>query len=157
MAVSEVYDNLLADELARRLPIGWGWRDRGPKRTPAFEIDGVSEDLLRTFSTRSAQVDQGMVDALAKFTATHGRRPNRIEVTRLRQVVTRAARPDKQFHPLGDLFAGWRSRAQDATGQTPEGLAANTLEQVITRSSTWTCANVLAEAEAEQSLSRRHP
>jgi len=55
VAVSEVYDNLFADELARRLPVGWGWPDRGPQRTPAFELDGVDDDLLKTFSTLSCR------------------------------------------------------------------------------------------------------
>src|SRR5665647_735964 len=43
VAVSEVYDNLLADELARRLPVAWGWRTRGPRRSPAFELAGVPD------------------------------------------------------------------------------------------------------------------
>ncbi|NMR19188.1 MobF family relaxase [Cellulomonas fimi] len=172
VAVSELYDNLFADELTRRLPVAWRWRDRGPKRTPAFELDGVSDDLLRVFSTRSAQVDQAMVDALATFTADHGRAPNRIEITRLRQVATRATRPPKHVHPLGELLATWRHRATTgghdpdrvvgavlhhptagpgwASTEVPDDvvghLATATLEQVITRRSTWTRANVLAEA-----------
>lgn len=34
VAVSEVYDNLFADHLARDLPVSWSWRPRGPRRTP---------------------------------------------------------------------------------------------------------------------------
>ena len=69
VSVSEVYDNLFADELARRLPVEWGWRDHGPKRTPGFELEGVGEDLLAQFSTRAAQVDAGMIEAIADFFA----------------------------------------------------------------------------------------
>ncbi|OIQ94690.1 multifunctional conjugation protein TraI [mine drainage metagenome] len=172
VSISEVYDNLFADELARRLPVSWGWRHRGPRRTPAFEVTGISDDLLATFSTRSTQIDQAMTTAMAQFIATHGRGPNRIETTRLRQVVTRATRPNKHVRNLADLFTAWRRRGQVATGRTPEELVAaamttsrvrpltstqvsgdvvgrlatETLEQVITRRSTWTRANVLAEA-----------
>jgi conjugative relaxase-like TrwC/TraI family protein len=172
VSVSEVYDNLFADELTRRLPMVWGWRDRGPKRTPGFELDGVSEELLTQFSTRAAQVDAGMIAAIANFFAAHCRTPNRVDMIRLRQTVTTATRPDKQIHALADLIGTWRHRAQQATGITPtellatvlhdaptptwastdvpddliDDLAARTLEQVIVRRSTWTAANVLAEA-----------
>src|SRR5450830_253095 len=172
VSVSEVYDNLFADELARRLPVVWGWRDRGPKRTPGFELEGVGEELLAQFSTRAAQVDAGMIEAIADFFAAHGRTPNRVDMIRLRQTVTTATRPDKQIHALADLIDTWRHRAQETTGATPQDLlapvlhkaptqtwastdvpddviddlAARTLEQVIVRRSTWTAANVLAEA-----------
>ena len=172
VSISEIYDNLFADELARRLPVAWGWRTRGPKRTPAFEVTGIGDDLLATFSTRSTQIDQAMTGAITDFIAQHGRGPNRVEVTRLRQVVTRATRPDKHVHPLSELLRAWRRRGQDATGVAPEQLvaaalhqsheramtsaqvsedvvarlAAEALEQVMTRRSTWTRSNVLAEA-----------
>ena len=46
VALSELYDDLLADRLTRWLGVRWGWRDRGPRRTPAFEIDGIEDPLL---------------------------------------------------------------------------------------------------------------
>ncbi|RYV49540.1 MobF family relaxase [Pengzhenrongella frigida] len=172
VAISEVYDNLVADDLARRLPVSWGWRSRGAKRSPAFEVAGVGDDLLAAFSTRSTQIDQAMTSAVAQFMADHGRSPNRIEITRLRQVATRATRPDKHVHNLGDLFRRWRTRGQELTGKSPEQLVAaamdtsrrhpltsaqvsgdvvdrlavEALDQVLTRRSTWTRSNVLAEA-----------
>ena len=122
VAVSEVYDNLLADELGRRLPVAWGWRTRGPRRSPAFELDGVPDPLLALFSTRSTQIDAAMTVAVAEFVAAHGRGPNRVEVVRLRQRVTRATRPDKHIRPLGDLLRSWQRRSTQATGRTPEEL-----------------------------------
>src|SRR5688500_4124264 len=38
VAVSELYDDLIADRLAAVLPVGWSHRDRGYGRTPAFEV-----------------------------------------------------------------------------------------------------------------------
>jgi len=172
VAVSEVYDNLLADELARRLPVTWGWRTRGPRRSPAFELAGVPDPPLTLFSTRSTQIDAAMTAAVAEFVADHGRGPNRVEVVRLRQRVTRATRPDKHVRPLGDLLRGWQRRSTQATGRTPEqlvGAAMHTshsrpltsaqvpdgvvdrlstvvLDEVLTRRSTWTRANLLAES-----------
>ena len=184
VAVSEVYDNLLADELARRLPVVWGWRTRGPRRSPAFELDGVPDPLLALFSTRSTQIDAAMSASVAEFVAAHGRGPNRVEVVRLRQRVTRATRPDKHVRPLGDLLHAWKRRSTEATGRTPEDLvgavmhASRTrpltttqvpegvterlsrvvLDEVLTRRSTWTRANLLAEtARATRGLRMASP
>lgn len=170
--VSELYDDLLADEVARRLPVAFGWRHRGPRRSPAFELDGVDDALMTEFSSRATQIDAAMTDVLAEFYATHGRGPNRIEIVRLRQQVTRSVRPKKHVTPLADLMTMWRARATERSGKTPADLTAAvlrvsrtvplgceripapvidrladyTLEQVMTRRSTWTRWNVMAEA-----------
>ncbi|KRD41297.1 hypothetical protein ASE38_16930 [Cellulomonas sp. Root930] len=172
VAISEVYDALMADELARRLPVRWGWRHRGARRSPRLEVDGVADGLMGEFSTRSARIDEAMTEEVARFAATHGRTPNRIEITRLRQAVTRATRPSKHVRPLGELLTAWRARAARLTGSTPEELTAAVLERgrstrlhadgipaevvdrvaqlvlagVMERRSTWTRWNVLAEA-----------
>ncbi|WP_260458651.1 MobF family relaxase [Actinotalea ferrariae] len=170
--ISEVYDDLLADEIAQRLPVHFGWRHRGPRRTPGFELDGVDDALMTEFSTRTTQIDGAMTGVLGEFYAAHGRGPNRIEVSRLRQQVTRATRPDKHVTPLADLMTVWRARATRRTGKTPteltaavlrlshtvaqrderiaspviDRLAEHTIGQVMTRRSTWTRWNVMAEA-----------
>lgn len=170
--VSELYDDLLADEVARRLPVRFGWRHRGPRRSPAFELDGVDDALMTEFSSRATQIDEAMTGVLAEFYATHGRGPNRIEIVRLRQRVTRSVRPKKHVTPLADLMTLWRARATERSGKTPaeltaavlrasqvaplgcdrvpalvvDRLAEHTLEQVMTRRSTWTRWNVMAEA-----------
>ena len=69
VAVSEIYDDLFADQLARALPVSWGWRHRGTRRSPAFELDGVDDALLGEFSTRSTQIDAAMTGAVAGFYA----------------------------------------------------------------------------------------
>ncbi|KQY48319.1 hypothetical protein ASD18_12200 [Cellulomonas sp. Root137] len=172
VAISEVYDALMADELARRLPVGWGWRQRGARRSPRLEVEGVADALMGEFSTRSNRIDEAMTDEVARFAATHGRTPNRIEITRLRQQVTRATRPTKHVRPLGELLATWRTRAAKLSGRTPaqltdavlgrgrsvpldaaavpaevvERVAQVVLAGVMERRSTWTRWNVLAEA-----------
>ena len=122
VAVSEVYDNLFADHLARDLPVSWSWRARGPRRTPAFEVDGVGDELLTEFSTRSAGIGAALQDAVVDFHATHGRGPSRVEILQLRQRVTRATRPEKIAHPLVELLRSWRDRAARLTGRTPAQL-----------------------------------
>lgn len=132
VAVSELYDNLLADHLTTALDqntghregSSWGWRDRGPRRTPAFELDAVSDDLLTEFSTRSAAIATAMTDALVHFHAEHGRGPNRVETTRLRQQLTTATRPAKTMRPLPELMAWWRERARRLLRRAPHPLLA---------------------------------
>jgi conjugative relaxase-like TrwC/TraI family protein len=95
ITVSELYDTLLADEVARRLPVRWSLRDRGPRRNPAFEIDGIGDDVLGHFSARSEQIHRAEQDWAAKFTADRGREPTKLETTRARQYLARVTRPPK--------------------------------------------------------------
>ncbi len=127
VTVSELYDALLADELARRLPVEWSMRDRGPRRNPAFEVDGIGEDLLAHFSARAEAIHCAEQEWLAQFEATHGREPTRVETTRARQHLTRATRPPKTVRPLADLQADWLNRARAMTGLEPRDLAARAL------------------------------
>ncbi len=179
VACSEVYDSVLADTLAARLPVIWSLRDRGERRTPAFEIDGIEDTLLATFSSRAAQIDAALRELLIDFRGQHGREPSRAEVVRLRQQATLSSRPDKTLTPLPQLFERWRASAAAATGRTPEQLTAVALrnaDRTVTaaavsddvierfaqatvtgagdRRSTWTRANLLAEAARTTRLLR---
>jgi TrwC relaxase len=75
VTVSELYDTLLADELTRRLPVTWSARYRGPRRNAAFEIDGIADDVLTHFSTRSEQITCAERDWTEQFTTQHGHAP----------------------------------------------------------------------------------
>jgi conjugative relaxase-like TrwC/TraI family protein len=125
--ISELYDDLLADEIARRLPVRFGGRHPGPRRSPAFELDGVDDALMTEFSSRATQIDEAMTGVLTEFYATHGRGPNRIEIVRLHQQVTRSVRPKKHVTPLADSMTLWRARATERSGKTPVELTAAVL------------------------------
>jgi conjugative relaxase-like TrwC/TraI family protein len=172
VTVSELYDTHLADELARRLPVTWSMRSRGPRRNPAFEVDGIGDDLLTHFSARAEQIHCAEQQWAAKFQADHGREPSRVETTRARQHLARATRPPKQVRALADLLADWANRARALTGVEPvdlaaralggtygralhardigpevrDALVAQVLEDVSTRRSVWTTWNLGAAA-----------
>jgi conjugative relaxase-like TrwC/TraI family protein len=114
VAASELYDSLLSDQLTRRLPVGFAWRSRGQRRSPAYELDGISDDLLGVFSTRSHDIGDAVRDLLAEFRERTGREPSRPEVLKLRQQATLATRPDKEHRSLRDLLTSWRTRAEHA-------------------------------------------
>src|SRR3984957_17143708 len=84
--LTEVYRNTLAHEVRA---LGYYIDNRHDARGHdlGFEIRGVSQDVLRTFSQRSEQRDQ----AIEAFTAQRGRRPTDNEVA----VLVRETRPDK--------------------------------------------------------------
>jgi conjugative relaxase-like TrwC/TraI family protein len=168
VALSEVYDDLFADQLSTRLPVSWSWRDRGPRRSPAFEIDGLPDELLATFSQRAQQIGIELADLVEDFVAARGREPSRVDMLRLRQRATLATRPDKEVRPLAELRATWRATATALTGKHHQDVAAAALRArptgqratstdevtalsetvlagVTARRSTWTRANLLAE------------
>ncbi|WP_019874434.1 MobF family relaxase [Sporichthya polymorpha] len=117
VACSEIYDSVLADLLHARLGVRFGYRDRGPRRTPAFEIAGIPDALIAAFSSRSQAIGAHTQALVAAFTETHGREPDRVEVLRLRQQATLATRPDKHLTPLPELRARWRATAEAVTGR----------------------------------------
>ena len=150
VAVSEVYDNLLADHLATRLPVTWERRDRGPRRTPAFELHGLPDRLLTEFSQRSAQIDQAMIGAVADFRAARGRGPNGVETSRLRQRLTRQIRPPKTACRLSDLIAWWRDRASALTGVSAQQIVAGVLRHCPSPTgSGWTAAGAMTGTVTE--------
>ena len=124
VAMSELYDDLIADRLAAVLPVGWSHRQRGRDRTAAFEVDGVDDELLAEFSQRATQVTARTRELAAAFRAEHRRCPSRVERTRLAQRACRATRLAKSPHALADLLADWRERARVHTGRSPRDLAA---------------------------------
>lgn len=117
VALSEHYNAVLADRLTRTFGIGWEARDRGRDRNPAWEITGVSEELIEEFSTRSRDIDAETDRLIDAYVAEHGRRPSPTTIVRLRAQATLATRPEKEVHSLADLTDGWRERASSQLGQ----------------------------------------
>ncbi len=128
VACSEVYDDLLADALAARLPIAWGHRDRGTRRTPAFEIDGLDDDLLRAFSQRSLAIGRAIAGPIARADKKDGRGLSRTAVIKARQDATLATRPDKQVRSLAELRATWQDTARRVVGKPPEQVVEGALQ-----------------------------
>jgi conjugative relaxase-like TrwC/TraI family protein len=117
VAISEMYNAVLADHLTRSLGLGWGSRDRGRDRNPAWEIAGVPDGLIREFSTRSQFIEQEKDRLIDAYVARHGRQPSPRTVLKLRAQATSATRPDKDVRSLVDLTAEWRKRATQLLGE----------------------------------------
>ncbi len=121
VALSEHYNATLADRLAVILGLGWEDRTRPRDRTPAWEIVGVPDELIREFSSRSRDIDEEVARLIDEYERDHQRSPTRVQVIRLRQRATLSTRPEKTADSLADLTRKWRDRAstllkRDATG-----------------------------------------
>ena len=171
VAMSELYDVLIADELTRRLGVEWVEVDRGPGRNPDFVIDRLDQQLLAGFSKRSRSITEVADVQMVQFTERHGRPPTGPEATRIRQTVTLATRPAKTIQPLPLLQQRWRDEATALTGagtvavlehatESPRpaalsteltaeqivDLAASAIAAVQSRRSSWNRLNLFAEA-----------
>lgn len=174
VALSEHYNAVLMDRLTGTFGIGWDQRDRGPRRTKAWEITGVPEGLIAEFSSRSRDVDVRTDQLIARYEARHGRRPSRDTINELRAQATLETRPEKQIRSLADLTTEWHQRATAHLGGTDEwahgvltsGLGqafraddvpANIVDQlgervvdvVSQKRATWTYWNLWAEASRQ--------
>ncbi|WP_026077642.1 MobF family relaxase [Brevibacterium senegalense] len=116
VALSEHYNAVLADRLARTFGVGWEARERGRDRNPSWEITVVPDELIAAFSTRSHDIETEADRLIANHVAKHGRRPSAATIVKLRAQATLATRPDKQVRSLADLTAEWRSRATTLLG-----------------------------------------
>ncbi len=123
VALSEHYNAVLADTLARSFGVEWERRDRGANRNPGFELSGVGEELIGEFSHRGRDIEEELDRRIAEHVADHGRRPSRQTVVKMRAQVTIDTRPPKQVRSLADLTTEWRTRASRALGGDPTAWA----------------------------------
>ncbi|GAA1713466.1 hypothetical protein GCM10009745_72220 [Kribbella yunnanensis] len=177
VAMSEIHNVLLADNLSRRLGLDWELRERASERNPAFEIDTIPDELIREFSARTEQIEANLRTLLYD----HCSPPSRRELYALRQQATLMNRPPKHHtRPLAVMLAAWRTRAERTVGNdalatiqqslpqagerclaasdlspaTIEAYGAAVVLTLQTKRATWTRWNLLAEAARQTRLIR---
>jgi conjugative relaxase-like TrwC/TraI family protein len=111
VALSETYDNLLADQLTRTLGVDWEAHQGRKAKNAKWEIAGVPGELIDEFSRRRAQIDDAADELIDRYREHTGHEPADAVKLRLRQRATRATRRDKTMYPLAVLVAHWRDRA----------------------------------------------
>lgn len=117
VAVSEHYNAVLADVLTRSFGLDWEKRARGANRNLAFEVKGVSEELVAEFSNRSRAIEIEKDRLIEEYVAAHpGRRPGLATIIKLRAQATLTTRPEKHVRSLAELTDDWRNRATRALG-----------------------------------------
>ncbi|WP_161632061.1 MobF family relaxase [Nakamurella lactea] len=118
VALSESYDAALADEVTRRLGIGWERRARGAGRRDGRELASVPAKLCAEFSSRSADIEQAVAVALEEYRTAHGgAAPSQAVLWRIRQQQTLATRSGKHITGLDEAIARWTERASAILGR----------------------------------------
>jgi conjugative relaxase-like TrwC/TraI family protein len=176
VGLSEHYNAVLADRLAREVGVAWEQRQRGPERNPRWEIAGVTDELTGEFSGRTREIEQKKDDLIAAYVARHGRQPSAKVIVELRAQATLATRPPKHVRSLADLTDGWRRRAaerlggdatvwatalcgrgcmprllkeEDVSREVVEAIAVDVVAAVGVKRSVWNHWNLMAEASKQ--------
>ncbi|MFD6176162.1 MULTISPECIES: MobF family relaxase [unclassified Isoptericola] len=131
VAFSEFYNAVLADRLTGTLGVTWSRRARGRDRSPALEIDGVPDDLIREFSSRSVEIEHCADDLIREYRREHGRHPSRRTIVRLRAQATLATRPPKTLESLGELTETWHDRASRVLGRDSREWSQGLIARVV--------------------------
>lgn len=120
VAMSELYNGILADEITAEL--GWSWtpEQRRHSPEPKWEMAGMPAELRDHFSRRSSAIETAKDALVEQFTISHGRPPVGREVIQLRQQATLATRDRKNVRPLAELIRVWRDRARPFVGDHPQ-------------------------------------
>jgi conjugative relaxase-like TrwC/TraI family protein len=101
-----LYQAVLRGELTARLGVTWG-----PVRKGVAEITGLPQSLLREFSTRRQAIEQRLAETGGVGVAAA-------------QVACLDTRPKKTGRPVGQLLAGWWTRAQTHVGDPTAAIRA---------------------------------
>lgn len=174
VGLSEHYNALLADRLAREVGVVWEMRQRGPERNPRWEIAGVGDDLIDEFSSRTREIETKKDELIAEYVTGHGRQPSAKVIVELRAQATLATRPPKEVRSLVDLTAEWRRRAAERVGddttawastltgadgtplrtedvplQALGAIATDVVAALSVKRSVWTHWNLMAEASKQ--------
>ena len=115
-AISAHYNAVLADRLSGTFGLRWEARDRGADRNPQWEIAGVTEELIREFSSRTREIEKEKDRLIQEYVERHGRQPSNATIVQLRAQATLATRPEKEVRSLADLTGEWRQRAEGLIG-----------------------------------------
>lgn len=127
-SISHRYDSILNTLLSNDMGYTFTARDHGENKEPTWEIEGVSESLMESFSKRrrgAQPVYQRLVD---EFVTARGTTPNSVEVGRLwQQAILETRDAKREAESLTELRAGWREEVTARENGAEELAAINHL------------------------------
>src|SRR5699024_2299912 len=104
VAASETYQVMVADAVTRRLGVGWETRQRAfAHQQPGRELATVPNDLIWSFSQRSAAIEALAAEAVQRYKDSHGgQAPSQQQLWRIRQAVVLETRTEKHVTSLAE-------------------------------------------------------
>ena len=127
-SISHRYDSILNTLLSNEMGYTFTARDHGANKEPTWEIEGVSESLMESFSKRRRDAQPVYQRLVEEFVAARGATPNSVEVGRLwQQAILETRDAKREAESLSELRAGWKNEVSDRDNGTEELAAINQL------------------------------
>src|ERR1017187_8483874 len=112
-AVAAMVSQHLEEALTRRFGLQWTARDDGR----GFEINGISGQMMRLFSSRSVAITADLRARAARFEQRYGRQPSQRELAQLAQASNFKTRAAKEGAlDLTELHQGWADKLARTLG-----------------------------------------
>ena len=112
-AVAAIVSQHLEEALTRRFGLEWAARDDGH----GFEINGISGQMMRVFSSRRASISADVRIRAARFEQRYGRAPSQRELAHLAQASNFSTRAAKEGTlDLAQAHAGWADKLARTLG-----------------------------------------
>jgi conjugative relaxase-like TrwC/TraI family protein len=112
-AVGAITAQHLEEALTRRFGVQWVMRDDGH----GYEIKGISEEMMRLFSSRRESITAALRDRAAQFEQRYGRAPSQRELAQLAQSANFATRRSKEGAlDFAQLHADWADKLARTLG-----------------------------------------
>jgi hypothetical protein len=113
-AVEAIVSQHLEEALTGRFGVEWVARDDGH----GFEIAGISDQMMRVFSTRRESITRDARERARVFAAHYGRAPSQRELAHLAQASNFTTRAPKSHATIDadDLHESWSERLERALG-----------------------------------------
>ena len=109
-SISHRYDSILNTLLSNEMGYTFTARDHGVNKEPTWEIEGVSESLMESFSKRRRGAQPVYKRLVEEFVAARGTTPNSVEVGRLwQQAILETRDAKREPESLSELRAGWKA------------------------------------------------
>ena len=109
-SISHRYDSILNTLLSNEMGYTFTARDHGVNKEPTWEIEGVSESLMESFSKRRRGAQPVYKRLVEEFVAARGATPNSVEVGRLwQQAILETRDAKREAESLTELRAGWKN------------------------------------------------
>jgi conjugative relaxase-like TrwC/TraI family protein len=112
-AVAAIVSQHLEEALTRRFGLQWTARDDGH----GFEINGISGQMMRLFSSRRQSITAGLRARAAQFEQRHGPKPSQRELAQLAQASNFRTRAAKDAAPdFAQLHKNWAGKLARTPG-----------------------------------------
>lgn len=108
VAISERQTNLFMDKLTDSLGVQWRQREMPGTKSSVYDLVGIDDELIETFSQRTAEINKRIDQETAKLRAA-GIEPDENTLRKLHRKAWRESRKAKPKEPrtLHELMDGW--------------------------------------------------